>query len=506
MPLLVTFAFGLLGLAWAITNPAFAAPDEAAHYLRAVGISSGHLVGTPARDANPALTTKQRAWSDQAARAVSVPPGLTPGGRAPCMSGQPGTSAACSVQVTRSRTTSREVTSVGTYQPLPYLLPAAVLRAADNAERSNRLGRLATLALWWALLSAATWLLWDAAAGAVSLLGLLVAVTPQAVFVGSSLTGSSLEIAASIAFLAALLRVAREPERPPPAAWVVVGLAGAALALSRSPGPVWVALDVVVWTALAGRATLMRVWRAHARSATLAGATVLVGIGLNRWWEARYGPRVEAAARPPWESLKAGRRVLVDAADELVGNFGYLDTPLGAAGVATWAVLAGAVVAWGLVVAHGRQRWALLLAVAVAVLGPIYLFAAVTRFTGFGLQGRHVLAIVATVPLVAGEVIRRRAAFRPVPWTRPAVAVVAAGVGVVQVLAWWVNARRYAVGTDGPWWFLGQPAWSPPGGWWPWGVMVTCSGAALALSPWVAASPRTGRRRSRSRASSAPGP
>src|SRR5580692_4273128 len=70
-------AYAALAIAWAMTNPPFAAPDEANHYLRAVGISDGSLVGRSVRDTDPTLDTKQLAWTNQATRSVVIPPGLS---------------------------------------------------------------------------------------------------------------------------------------------------------------------------------------------------------------------------------------------------------------------------------------------------------------------------------------------------------------------------------------------------------------------------------------------
>jgi hypothetical protein len=231
-------------------------------------------------------------------------------------------------------------------------------------------------------------------------------------------------------------------------------------------------LDVALWAVVAGRATLATVWRAERRRAVVAGSAVLACIGLNRVWDARYGPSVETSPLPPLESWKAGARELRGALDELVGHFGYLDAPLGTVGVVAWWLLAAALLAVAVSRGRPRERWALLVVLAVVAIGPVYLFAAVTRFTGFGLQGRHVLALAVVLPLVAGEIARRRLPVAPF-------AVV---VGAVQLLAWWMNARRYAVGSDGPWWFVPDAAWSPPAGWWLW-LLVTCAGAAaIALS------------------------
>ena len=57
-------------------------------------------------------------------------------------------------------------------------------------------------------------------------------------------------------------------------------------------------------------------------------------------------------------------------------------------------------------------------------------------------------------------------------------AVAVAVAALVQALAFYLNSRRYAVGTSGPRWFVGHALWSPPAGWWLWlGVGVV--GAAL---------------------------
>ena len=57
--ILVGLAYVLLTAAWAVGNPPFAAPDEWAHQLRAIGVGRGDLIGERgawpiAADASPA--------------------------------------------------------------------------------------------------------------------------------------------------------------------------------------------------------------------------------------------------------------------------------------------------------------------------------------------------------------------------------------------------------------------------------------------------------------------
>ena len=117
-------------------------------------------------------------------------------------------------------------------------------------------------------------------------------------------------------------------------------------------------------------------------------------------------------------------------------------------------------------------------ALGASVLIPVALFAAVFRPTGYGVQGRYVLPFAIAVPLLAGEIVfRHRDRLEPLN-TRRLLGWLAAIAAVVQAIAWFSNARRYAIGVDGSWWFLGRAEWSPPLGWWPWAVLA-CIGSIL---------------------------
>lgn len=473
-------AYAALAGAWAMTNPPFAAPDEANHYLRAVGIRDGSLVGRRTRDTNPTLDTKQLAWTNQATRSVVVPPGLAPGGFA-CELSSETKSAACTLAATPNRGAIRANTEVGTYQPLPYLLPAAVLGADHHAGGSLRVARLAMVALWLSALAAAIWALWDEELGVASLTGLVVAITPMVIFIGASVNGSSLEIISSIAFFASLLRLVRpDPTRLPTRAWMFAGTSGVVLALSRSPGPIWVVLDMIVVLFLTGCRPARSAFRTGGRSAFLAAAAVLAGIGLNRLWEAAYGPHVQITWLPKLESLQAGRREVMRSLQEIVGRFGYLNVPLPTAIVIAWTLLALTLVWFGLQAADRRSRIVLAVAVVITFLGPIYLFASVIRNTGFGLQGRDYLPIVSVLPILAFELIRRRPP--PARTLASLFAIITSAAATMQLVAWWINSRRYAVGSNGPWWFLSHAQWSPPVGWGLWIAVVLAGALTLAAS------------------------
>ena len=63
-PKAVVAGYALLILAWVFSTPPFSGPDEWAHYLRAVGVSEGQVLGAPVdsfRDQH--LTPDQEAWT-----------------------------------------------------------------------------------------------------------------------------------------------------------------------------------------------------------------------------------------------------------------------------------------------------------------------------------------------------------------------------------------------------------------------------------------------------------
>ena len=47
LPWLVFLSYALLMASWIVGNPPYGGPDEWSHYLRAVGLGHGQLLGTP---------------------------------------------------------------------------------------------------------------------------------------------------------------------------------------------------------------------------------------------------------------------------------------------------------------------------------------------------------------------------------------------------------------------------------------------------------------------------
>jgi hypothetical protein len=475
-PLLCALGYALLILAWALSSPPFAAPDEDAHYLRALTLSQGELLGPPAAAPIPAGASAQRVaqlrWQNLAMRAVPVPPHLNPGGYN-CNAGDADVSAACINAIQGSSATTQALDPVGTYPPLAYLLPAAVVRLGGDAPAANRWGRLASAAVCVALLTAAAFLVWDEAAGIVSLAGLLLAITPMVISMAGALNPSGLELTGAAAFAAALVRLARGGAVR--WIWVATAVSGLLLALARTTGPAWIVCALAVVALMGG---LWEAARARSRSAAWTAGAVVAGIVLNRLWEALWGPATPFGLAPFPHSLVAPLRFTPTLLREEIGTFGYLDTPLPGVVYAAWVALAGALGIAALVVGRARERVAVVAGAGIALLFPVIFQAAIVRHTGFGMQGRYVLPLSIIALVVSGEVLVRHRA-------RLGRAAFPFGVGacllaLLQLVAYLVDARRQAVGLAGPLGFAWHARWSPPAGWWIW--IALAAGGAVALA------------------------
>jgi hypothetical protein len=502
---LVLAGWTLLALAWLVANPPFGGPDEASHYLRSLQVGRGHLITQARPGAARGETERQVAWNRQFTYAMHVPPGMAPHDYE-CWTSDRRADAGCLDGFRPPKRAFTTTAPVGNYQPLPYLLPGLATRAAHSPAGALRLARALNALLSLALLYIALRMAWSPDVGPISLLGLLVAVTPMAIFCASMLTGSGPEIAAGIAFAASALRLRRDESCARSFnVWAAVGATGAVLALSRTSGPIYLVLIALAVFALGGAGHAWRFLRGRAAIAVAAVTAIVAAVVLNRVWEHAHG----AHAVTGFANLRA---VLDDAvgewwraSSELIGKFGYLEYRLPAIVYVVWFAAGFALIAVALRAARRRERLVLAAAVAAAALLPMLLWVYAIRQTGFGLQGRHVLPLLAVVPLIAGDLVREHAAELSERLRRGLVSAIPPAVAAVHLLAFYWAARRAAVGTDGPLVFT-HSGWSPPLGWVVW-LVVAGLGAALvaAASRGARASTSSGGRPSSSPDPSLPG-
>jgi len=490
VPILVIVAYALLGLSWLVANPPGAAPDEPAHYLKALAAGQGDLTldSRPTVPADVDSLPQTLRWQLETSRLVELPTRLDPT-NLPCVAFHPEVSAGC--QLHRAPPPSGRVerpTIVGTYQPFTYVLPGALMRLGADPAATMRLGRVGFWLCSIAFVAVATLLLWSPDDPAYSLVGLLAAVTPAVLFMSSSLSANGLEIAAGLCFMAAMVRMARD-RGSSRWVWAAAGVSGAVLPLARVTGLLWVSLGAALPVALLGFRPVVAIVRRAGRRAVAAIDAVGVGMTASLMWELAVQPHPVRSIGTAVSDVPGEVRLLPAILDEAIGVFGWLDTRMSRPAYLLWKALLVGLILIALVGARRRQRLVvggLVLAGAAVTVGVGVL----NRPTGFGAQGRYVLPFLVVVPLVAGEVLfarRHRLAGRS-RWLPSAVAAI---VAVVQADAWYTNARRYAVGLPGPFNFVGRAAWAPPLGWVCWIVVVGVSVGLLVLATLTGLRPST---------------
>jgi hypothetical protein len=452
---LFAVSLGLLLVAWAMSTRSFEGPDEPQHYLRALNLADGHLLGRRIVYVNARLTPLQYRFVNADSRAVDVPARMSPWLER-CVNGTPDVTGCV------------EATPTGDYYPLAYLPSAGVLSVVHNADAGLWLSRLASAVVCGAFLVLAVWLLWDGEGW--SLVGLFAAFTPMVLFTGSVINPSGIEIAASAAVAAGVLGIARSPLTAGRTVWIAVAVSGAVTILSWQAGPGFVLFDLAVGGAAIGRPGL-RALRAAPRWPVLAGAALLVATGL--WLAYAALSEVEHTPfgiSPLWSSLRLGLGQIRVVLRESIGDFGELTVPLPDTVRALWLLFVAGLLAGAFVLGTRRERW-LLAAVTILTLAfPVLTFAWLQRHSGFPLQGRYVLPVLMIVPLLSGEIIRHHRDT----------------LTIAQAYAWQYNAARSS-GSPSTIQFWQHAAFAPPGGWWPWIALTALATlATLACSLLIA--------------------
>lgn len=464
----ITFAFvALAGLLWAVATPVFASPDEPSHVIRAVAAAHGQLRGEVPRGLEPSDITLGRGGREggrtSAYLAVRVPEiyGEANWG---CFAFYPDATAEC-LSLRGSSDDAPVLTPVARYPPLYYVLvglPSLVLPPGSLTVYAMRAAAVALMA---ALSASAALSLRRTRKPAWSLAGLLVALTPMSLFLGSTVNPSGLEAIAGIALWASGVVLVLEAENVvDPRVVHRAGLAACLLVLTRQLGPLWLVLTIAVLALLSsgnGRARLR-----SSPAARFWTAVLVASIAAQGWWLAWAKPLAGWASiyRPDdrgWPEL--ARSAVGETSrlvHEMVGVFGWLDTPSPEGAFLLWVLAIGALVGLALAVApRPRLIVAIGMVSAAGLLVPVALELAGARQIGLHYQGRYTLPLAAGVPLLAGIAVGIGGTPRH---SRRLVFALGAAVATAQLLAFGQALRRYTVGASGslaPWSAL---RWSPP--------------------------------------------
>lgn len=471
---LVLFAAcsALCGL-WVLASPPGSGPDEHAHAIKAAAAARGEFVGRP----DPSVGA--------AARIVRAPAVLDRlKAIAGCYAFQPTVSADCSPSFTGSHALVDQQTRAGLSPPAYHLATGLPLRLWPSS-RGLYLARGIGALLSSGMLATALALVTLHRRHTFLLVGAIVAWTPTSLYFTAVLNPSGLELSAALLTWVCALCLARPGDLPPRAVALVpwaTAVGASALLLARQLGPLWLALIALCAAPLVTKVRARELWRW--RSLRLAAVPIAVSAGAALVWLARYRPLESKAESDVFDvgllrsvAITFGR--LGDVYTGAIGRFGWLDTPVPRAVEWLWTGLVFAVVSLGWALGRRRHRVALAMALATAVAVPPLVEASQLDTAGLVWQSRYTLPLTFGVPLLAGWIIDRHDVLAPLlaRWGRQLLVL----AGGAQLAAFYVALRRYAVGTDGPVWFLGRDGWVPPAP--PWALLAAFT-ATLAVTGW----------------------
>jgi len=475
---LLLVAYFLMSAAWVFGNPQGAAPDEYAHYLRALAAGRGELI---LRRSPPPLAGRQKSdvslrWQQRQTRLVRVAQRLSPEALN-CNRFNPRLRWQCPEKIPLNKPAGTFKTWVGTYSPYLYVLPGLAMKLASSTVPAMYMGRAAFFLICLALLGLAAWSLWDPRSGAASQLGLVLAVTPTVVFVGSSLSPSGPEIFGGICFFACLLRLTRA-EPTPALIWFALVVSGGVLVLSRDLGPVWLFLDVGLAVAFSGMNAIKYLLNNNRKALVVTGSALAAALAVGLWWQfnRQVHPNIGAGIFGPVGGSLGALPTIIRQETAVFGAAASTDLPR--AGVAAWLLMIALMVGLGLFFGKWRERAVLTASIACGLLITVALDLA-QRQVGFGVQGRHVLPFAVAIPLMAAEIVSRK--LTRTRWSRLAVAGLPFIAGLTLMSAWFFNARSHVSGPSGRLLFFGSQRFSPAGGWLTWaGVMAVGAGMLIA--------------------------
>lgn len=468
----------ILCISWAIANPPGAAADEHDNLVKI--LAAGRFDIGEKYDGPPGeVVTEIR--NNSIARVVKVPAELAVSDDFYCTAFRPDQTADCLPRDSTEATGWVEQKTVMGAYPAFFFVPLGwATLLADNTTRAFHLARLAEVAMCMSVLLLGVWQLtrW---LGRGSAIGLAVGLTPMAVFHLSTASTVGLEIVGAAAVAAVLITTTRWPESlANRGSLAVLTVGGTALILSRQIGALTFALLAIIALFSGAGPVLWRQLR-RGRPAVIVAAAILaiVTVALIVWEQLFDHPALTGSVfdAQAWGSFVDGSFVYLRTG---VGYFGWNDTVLPGPFMGLWILLLMVTVGAGMLVAGRSDLWRMIL-VLVVVIASAYAIAAIVFFPiGGGLQGRHMIPMFIVVPMLAGVVLRERwgsgdgRTMRRFGW------FIGVSIALVHMVAFYINGQRYAVGWNGPVWWLDDSKWEPRFGWWPW--LITFAMGCLLLA------------------------
>lgn len=469
-----------LTVLWSLATPLMAYPDEPVHTVKAAAVARGQILPAPGTSFGHGVH-------------VQVPSYIANLQAQTCFIFLRDRHAGCAPDVAADDNyLTIGVTSAGLYNPMYYWIvgfPSLFMSGAPAIFAMRILSALISAAFYAAGFTALSRLRhpkWPIVAAAI-------AMTPMVFFLSSGINPNSLEVAATMAafcgFLVVLensgqLRVVRP-------AVIAVAVSCAALANTRSVSLVWLLCAFIV----AGLCYRWKDFTALFRNklVVMMIALAAVGVALGLVWnvlmlnappsagEAPLGISNATGEIRPYNAFLTMLDRSFDYVAQYIGVMGWLESSLPQAVFMFWNLLLLLTLLMVFLIRHWRLRMAFLVALAMLVLVPALMQAALVASVGFIWQGRYSMPLFMIAVIAAGMCFR----FRRFPLGRSSeamarlllvAAVVAHVYGFLYVL------RRYVVGIpdSGNWQtMITVPGWQPP---FSWEVLTLAYAAAMVVA------------------------
>ncbi|MGW0748652.1 DUF2142 domain-containing protein [Streptomyces sp. NPDC002587] len=475
---LVAFAlfFALTG-SWSAASPLASSPDEHAHFIRAAAVARGQIGGPQVMVPHVVAGIE----GQFAETGVQLPQWY---GSLPtlheCYAWKQRTPASCAPPLGNSDKTVQVATAAGRYHPAYYLATGWPSLLVDG-PKGLYLMRFVSALLCSAMLASALVTAAEWRRRSLAVLGVLAAATPMTLYMGGMVNPSGGEIAAGILVWTAMLSIVLSPDpRLLNRRLARLGSAGLVLINIRPLGLIWFAGAVFFCLLLAGRGLIGSVLRRKA----LWLWTALLGLAAAGalLWASKHPDNSAIDIPKDLTTGVAAKRTLGFANDyihQMIGYFGWLDTP---APALTWLFWFGVIATFAaLALAYGRRRdMVAVLGMTVAVvMVPVIAQASQAERIGMVWQGRYLLPFAVGLPLMTVLICAARSPDRGFPWRRLAGFSVIA-LTVADVAAFYWTLRRFAVGTSGSW-VATHAHWAPPGGWAVWVGVYTAAAVAVVV-------------------------
>ena len=459
-------AFFSLMVVWSFLTPLFSGPDEPSNFIRSAAVVRGEWIGE-----NYPASIEKSYWTTY----VDIDPQFGVANSIPwCFAPFP-EKPGCGIAVEDAPIVDIPPwTNMGRYPPLPFVISGigTVFGATNLSVYMSR-----------AMTSFASALLIAFSAYAImqrkqSLVGLLIAITPGTVFLASAMNPSAIEICSAIA-LWSIFPSIHQVESKDYAIQTMFIVAGVILITTRPIGLViYVMVSIISWVAYANiKPTSF--FKANKSALTAHGITA----ALMMWWYVavysfQTAPSLTAGSEKLSVTTQLTRSLnhIPELLDHVVGNFGWLDTPIPRG--ALWLYIIGtAILVTSSMKKIGQRK---LLALVLLLIAVLCMSIAIdvnfyAMFGWFGAQGRHIAPVLVGLPLIIFSQFAFGNRIRFAVITGWSVVMVWSGLGAL---------RRYTVGINGnnALSMFGERFWNPSVGVWVSMVLLVASTALVAIA------------------------